>query len=85
MKEGRTDAAGKSGYVGVSVAGNDYNNGASGGDAALAGLAYAAVTWIIEDQVNQHAIDQAKRDALEQAGQALKEPARGLSCSPRRY
>lgn len=62
----------RAGFVGGLTGSAVYHDGASGGDAALAGIAAAAITYFLEDMNNRQVLDESKRQALEGASEGFK-------------
>lgn len=73
IDNGRAKTSFDAGFTGGQVAAGEYDNGASGGDAALAGLVTAGLRWLLEDANQQQQITDATRDSLNAAARELKD------------
>jgi len=71
VEKERAETGFNAGFTGGSTAAGEYHDGASGGDAALAGLAVGVVEWLLDDYSKGQARDEAKRAAVEAAGREL--------------
>jgi hypothetical protein len=70
--QARTDAAFDAGFAGGYVATAGSRSGGSRGDAALAGIAAAAITYIVEGVKKGQELDEVKRQAIENASDGFK-------------
>lgn len=67
LAETGTVAGSAGGYVGVTA----YRDGATGGDAALAGITVAAITYLLDDFKKRQVLDETKQRALEDASESF--------------